>query len=202
MSASAYEAWVTAVRSWRDDPRHDLSALPSLGADSLPPSAYERLFDHIRLAQQRVMDRWSETFARDWGNAREDHARVRALMATRVLLARRLQLAAHPGLPEVVRTEFTNGVARDVHALQKDLEDAAVRQTGHRVDRVQTDRTLNLLRANRLTVILEPGFPLQACVDGRIDPPPPTFPVPQQTVADTPTSDPPRRKYRTIIIGD
>jgi hypothetical protein len=191
-----------AVRTWRDDPRHDLTTLPPLGIDSLPPTAYERLFDHIRAAQQRVMDRWGETFARDWGNARDDHARVRALMATRVLLARRLQLAGHPGLPEFVRTEFTAGVARDVHTLQKNLEDAVSKQTGHRIDRVQTDRTLSLLRANRLTVILDPGFPLQALIEGRIDTPPPQPAQPvgtPQTGSDPPPS-PPRRKFRAIIV--
>ena len=193
-----------AVRLWRDDPRHDLTTLPPLSVDSLPPTAYERLFDHIRAAQQRVMDRWSETFARDWGNARDDHGRVRALMATRVLMARRLQLAGHPGLPEVIRTEFTAGVARDVRTLQKELEDTVIKQTGHRIDGVQIERTLRLLRANRLTAILEPGFPLQALIEGRIDAPaaPPAPPVTAPPSALDPPPDATRRKYRAIIIGD
>ncbi|MBS1696411.1 MAG: hypothetical protein JST91_29850 [Actinobacteria bacterium] len=206
MSASAYETWVTAVRAWRDDPRHDLTALPALRVDSLPPAAYERLFEHIRAAQQRVMDRWSETFARDWGAAKDDHGRVRALIATRVMLARRLQLAGHPGLPETVRTEFTAGVARDVRTLQTDLETAVTKQTGHRFDPLQTNRILGLLRSNRLTAILEPGFPLQALIDGRIDTPslpePPIPVAPQSRATDAPPATPARRKHRAIVIGD
>lgn len=201
--ASAYEAWVTAVRSWREDPRHDLTALPVLAVESLPPAAYDRLFAHIRDAQQHVMDRWSETFARDWGNATDDHSRIRVLIATRVLLARRLQLAGHPGLPQVVRDEFRAGVARDIQALQKNLEDAAAARSGHRIDHSGTEHTLDLLRANRLTAILEPGFPLQALIEGRIEvaQSQPASPVTTRSDADsTPALPSLQRKHRAIIF--
>ena len=36
---SAYEQWVMAVRAWREDPRHDMSHLPTLVVDSLPEKA-------------------------------------------------------------------------------------------------------------------------------------------------------------------
>lgn len=205
MVSSAYEAWVNAIYAWRENPRHDLSQLPTLVVESLPPSAFDRLFAHIAKAQQYVMDQWSDTFVRDWASARDEHAAMRVLMASRVVMARRLQLAGHPGLPEVVRREFTEGVARDVRKLQKDLEDLAVRQSGYRIDRAGIERSLNLLRANRLTAILEPGFPLQALIEGRLD----TTPLPVPTVATAsesrPTPDqelPPRRKYRAIIIDN
>jgi hypothetical protein len=202
--SSAYEAWVEAIYAWRENPRHDLTQLPTLLVESLPPTAFDRLFTHIAKAQQHVMDRWSETFIRDWASARDEYAAVRVLMASRVVMARRLQLAGHPGLPEEVRQEFTEGVARDVRKLQQDLEVIATRQSGHRIDRTATERTLNLLRANRLTAILEPGFPLQALIEGRLDAPPPP-PVPSPAAAADPRaaddqSPPARRKYRAIII--
>nr|WP_313777373.1 hypothetical protein [Mycobacterium sp.] len=200
---SAYEQWVTAVRSWRQDPLHDMSQLPTLVVDSLPPAAFERLFSHIRDAQQHVMNRWADTFARDWGAARDEQGRVRALLDTRRVLARRLQLAGHPGLPEVVRAELTKGVARDTEQLQQELEEALTKQQrGARIDRFQTERALNVLRTNRLTAILEPGFSLQALFDGRID-------VTQQQAVSAPLPAPgghdpapPVRRRRTIIIDN
>lgn len=206
MAASAYEAWVVAVRAWRDDPRHDMSNLPQLTVDSLPPSAYERLFAHLSAAHQHVMDQWSEAFAREWGSARDDHARVRALMGTRMLLARRLQLAGHPGLPAAVREGLVDGVARDVNALQSQLEEAVSRQSGHRIDRIARERTLRLLRTNALTVILEPGFPLQALIDGRVDEPQSPhlapLPEPEQSGSGWELTPSPRRRYRAIIVDN
>lgn len=202
--ASAYEQWVTAVRSWREDPRHDMSQLPVLVADSLPPAAFERLFVHIRDAQQYVMDRWVSTFARDWGGARDEQGRVRALLDTRRVLARRLQLARHPGLPEVVRTELGNGVARDIRQLQEELEEAVTKQQrGARFDSAQIERALNILRTNRLTAILEPGYSLQALFDGRVD-----STLQQASTPPLPASDehvpasPPVRRHRAIIIDN
>jgi hypothetical protein len=200
---SAYEAWVTALRTWRDDPRHDMSALPTLVVDSLPPSAYDRLLGHMQAAHQHVMTRWSETFARDWGRARDEHERARALIATRLLLARRLQLAGHPGLPEVIRTEFTNGVVRDIQQLQTELEDAAARpEPGARIDRTQQERTLQLLRTNRLTAILEPGFSLEALLEGRLTATPATTAAAAVPAPDSDVPDQPARRRRVILIDD
>lgn len=200
---SAYEQWVMAVRAWRQDPRHDMSHLPVLVVDSLPPDAYGRLFVHIRDAQQYVMDRWADTFARDWGAARDESGRVRALLDTRRVLARRLQLATHPGLPEVVRTELGNGVARDARQLQQELEDAVTKQQrGARLDRVQIERALNLLRTNRLTAILEPGFSLQALFDGRVDPPRQPAAASPLPVNGDHVPAPPVRRHRAIIIDN
>lgn len=200
--STAYETWVKAVRTWRQDPRHDLTTLPPLAVDSLPPAAYDRLFAHIRDAQQHVMDRWSATFARQWADAKDDHGRIRLLIDTRVLLARRLQLAGHPGLPDMVRKEFTAGVARDIQTLQKNLEDTAAARSGHRIDRCGTEHTLSLLRANRLTAILDPGFPLQALLEGRLEvsESPPASPVTTPHDAAPPPPRPLQRKHRAIII--
>lgn len=190
-----------AVRAWREDPRHDMSQLPTLVVDSLPPAAYERLFVHIRDAQQHVMDRWAVTFARDWGSARDEQGRVRALLDTRRILARRLQLATHPGLPEVVRTELGNGVARDTRQLQQELEETVTKQQrGARFDRVQIERALYILRSNRLTAILEPGFSLQALFDGRVDATPLPSAISPLPVPGEHVPAPPARRHRAIII--
>ena len=200
---SAYEQWVMAVRAWREDPRHDMSHLPTLVVDSLPPAAFERLLVHIKDAQQHVMDRWVDTFARDWGAARDEQGRVRALLDTRRVLARRLQLAAHPGLPEVVRTELGNGVARDTRQLQQELEDAVTKQQrGARFDRVQIERALNRLRTNRLTAILEPGFSLQALFDGRVDAAPQPAATSPLPVPEDHVPAPPVRRHRAIIFDN
>jgi len=202
ISASAYEAWVTALRLWRDDPRHDMSGLPTLVVDSLPPSAYERLLGHMIGAHQHVMDRWSETFARSWAAAGDEQQQVRALLDTRVLLARRLQLANHPGLPEVIRTELSKSVANDVHQLQKQLEEAATRhQAGVRTDRLQIERALRVLRTNRLTAILEPDFSLHALLEGRFDVPAPQ-PLPPLTAAHHFAPEPTARRRRAIIFDN
>lgn len=200
---SAYGSWVLALRRWREDPRHDMSGLPTLLVDSLPPSAYGRLLDHITAAQQAVMKKWSETFLREWSGAGDDHARARALLGGRVLLARRMKLAGHPGLPELIRTELTKGVARDVEQLQKELEDVIVRaHRGSTLNQPQLERALEVLRSNSLTAILKPGFPLEAVLEGRLDvaadQSPPAVAEPAQ--AEPLPLAPSHRLRRTILI--
>ncbi|MCF6389349.1 hypothetical protein L2K20_20435 [Mycobacterium sp. MBM] len=201
---SVYEAWVSALRLWGADPRHDMAGLPVLVVDSLPPAAYERLLGHLMAAQQRVMDQWSVTFTRDLAAVRDEHSRARVLLGGRVLLARRLQLARHPGLPEVVRTELANGIARDIRQLQQELEEAVMRQQpGTRLDRTQIERALYALRTNPLTAVLDPGFSLQALLDGRVeDPPVPVSPLPPTRGPEAADPDPPVRRRRAIIIDN
>lgn len=168
MSGSPYEQWVMALRQWQRDPATDLRALPALGVDSLPPDAYQRLFAHMRTAIDAMMLEFSQLLVRDIGAARSEHDYARAMVGLRVRLARRVQLAQHPGLPAEVRAELTKGVAADVTALQAQVEELVTTSADrYGSDRTHTEHMLRIVRQNRFTVVLEPGFPIDALIAGR-----------------------------------
>lgn len=163
MSGSPYELWVVGLRAWQRDPSTDLSGLPILLSESLPPEAYQRLFNHMRQAIDAMMAEFTELLARDIGHATSEHDYARAMVGLRARLARRVQLAEHPGLPEEVRVELRKGVATDVTALQMQVEELVTANANrYGSDRSHTEQMLRIVRQNRFTVILEPGFPLES----------------------------------------
>lgn len=162
-SASTYEKWVLALRTWQKDPTYDLGDLPALSVDSLPPSAYERLMSHFGRAQAALMELWSTRFLRDWAAARSTHDQMRVLVDLRALLGRRLQLARHPGLPQEFRDVLEQAVESDIRRMQDDLEKEVTRAVaGAHSQRNEQERMLHLLRTNSFTAILEQGFPLDS----------------------------------------
>ncbi|MFC0313986.1 hypothetical protein ACFQNE_05750 [Gordonia phosphorivorans] len=168
MSGSPYEQWVIALRQWQHDPATDLRSLPALRADSLPPDAYQRLFAHMRTAVDTMMLEFSQLLVRDIGAARSEHDYARAMVGLRVRLARRVQLAEHPGLPAEVRAELAKGVEADVNALQAQVEELVTASADrYGSDRTHTEHMLRIVRQNRFTVVLEPGFPLEALLAGQ-----------------------------------
>ena len=147
-ATSAYEAWVLELQAWAKDPSHDLSGLPQLHADSLPPSAYERLIGHIMAAQQEVMSTWQRRLERNIQSARSEHEYARALVELRALLGRRLQLASHPALPREIQDPLQEGVERDIRRIQQDLENAVTQPgRGGGIHMAARDRMLRLVRA-------------------------------------------------------
>lgn len=162
-SSSGYELWVRALRSWATDPAHTVLDLPVLTESSLPPSAYQRLLGHLNAALSTAMTRWSSEFTVQWGRATTEHDRERAMVQMRTKLARRLQLAAHPSLPAVIRDLLSESAATDIRNLQQEIEDNLLKSTENASsDRSVRERLLKTARANSLTAILEPNFPLDA----------------------------------------
>ncbi|WLP92149.1 hypothetical protein [Gordonia sp. NB41Y] len=211
MTTSQYEMWVETLRRWRTDPSTDLSRLPLLQADSLPVQAYQRLFVHLGDAIQTMMNDFAEKFARDLGAARSEHDIARTLVNARPQLARRIQLARHPGLPPEVQRPLLEAAERDLRALQQELEQGFTGPSSrYGSDRGAAERLLHLARQNSFTAILAPGFPLESLFNasgavpaapapGRA-PSPPSPPSQSSPRVPIPTRPGPVR--RRVFFGD
>jgi hypothetical protein len=200
--SSDYEIWVRALRAWGNDPRTDLRALPTLQADSLPPSAYERLLNHILAAQAAVMQTWQQHLERDMKRADSEHDYALALVELRALLGRRLQLAQHPGLPAEIQKPLRDGVERDVRRIQKELEDSVTRPPrGGPVNRTARERLLFLVRQNSFTAILEPGFVLASLFQSPETPDLKASATAERAAAPLPASSSTRRRRVMLDNG-
>lgn len=199
---STYESWVLALRKWATDPRHDMSGLPTLQADSLPPSAYERLMGHIASAQQELMSTWRARLESGFAAAKTEQDYGRTLVELRGLLGRRLQLARHAGFPAQIQQALSESVERDVRRLQRELEDA-VTQPGRSTIRTSAERLLRVVRSNSLTAILDPGFPLDTLFERPAPPPDVRGPLPAPAgAAAGQTGSSSRMIRRRVVLDD
>lgn len=140
-----------------------MTDLPVLTESSLPPSAYQRLLGHLNAALSTASTRWAQELSDQWGRATTEHDRERAMVQMRTKLARRLELAAHPSLPVVIRDLLRESASTDIRNLQQEIEDNVLRSTENASsDRNARERLLKTARASSLTAILEPNFPLGA----------------------------------------
>ncbi|MBM9837365.1 hypothetical protein JO861_12450 [Rhodococcus hoagii] len=204
-TSSVYEAWVLALRTWQDRPDRDLSTLPALSADSLPPAAYARLIAHVQAAQSALTEAGVARFQRAWEAARSEHERMRALVELRRLLGRRLQLARLGVLPAEIREGLESGVRRDIGEMQRTLEDAANapnRSAGS--NRTEQERTRYLLRTNGLLALLDADFPLNSLFDSATEPPAaPRQQSDEPTTSSGPGMPPPTgTSIRRVIVVD
>ncbi|MGB3605156.1 hypothetical protein [Gordonia sp. (in: high G+C Gram-positive bacteria)] len=176
MSDSPYELWVVTLRTWSRDPSTDLSRLPTLAVDSFPPGAYERFFRHVGEAIDAVNSAASSQLDRDIGAARNPHEIAAALVAARPKLARRLQLARHPGLPKQIREVLETAAAKDISRMQAELETMAASSVSrYGSDRLASEQMLHLVRQNPLTAVLQAGAGMAAVTSAPVQP----SPVPQ-----------------------
>lgn len=167
MNTSVYEAWVVGLRAWQDDPTTDLSGLPPLTIETFTPATYERLLGHLRTAVDDMMQNWNRGLIQALSTAVTDHDRERALVQSRLVLARRVQLSQHPSLPEEVTEAFYQSTCRDIRSLQADLERAMLQSTARgSSDREAQERALRIVKAAPLTALIEPGFDVEAFLAG------------------------------------
>lgn len=154
-SATAYELWVRTIRVWSGDDSVSLVGLPQLTEDSMPADAYTRLINHVAEAIETVTAHWDQSLARTLESIAEPSALAVELVALRRRLARRLELARHPSLPEVVRTAFSEAADRDIRSYQRQLEEA-VSKLG-RAGRLPTsvvDDLFRCIRENSFVAVL------------------------------------------------
>lgn len=154
-AATAYELWVRTIRAWSGDESVSLVGLPQLSEDSMPAGAYSRLIDHVAEAIETVTARWDRSLARTLESIGEPSALAMELVSLRRRLARRLELARHPSLPEVVRTAFSEAADRDIRSYQRDLEDAVSKlgRSGH-VPTTVVDALYRCIRENSFVAVL------------------------------------------------
>jgi len=150
---------VLALRSWSTDPTRDLDGLPVLDAESFTSTSGARFMSHVNDALTGMMQHWQRALERALKTPASDHELTRELVRLRALLARRLQLARHPSLPEEIRTALWEGTVSDVTRLQAELEQGAMTSTHAATStRAAQERLVRLLRSSRFTAILEPGY--------------------------------------------
>lgn len=163
MSQSDYELWVRGLRAWGDDPSHDLSGLPSLTAQSFSPATYQRLIRHLHLAISQMMQTWSADLQRAVSDASDEYAMARELVRVRGPLARRVQLAKHPGLPTEISQALDEQTRKDITTMQQELERTVMKSSnGSTSSRTSNDRLLAVIRQNKLTAVLDPNFRIPA----------------------------------------
>lgn len=166
MSGGAYELWVTALRQWRVDQTIDLSRLPSLAVDTFTPATYGRLLGHLQQALNQMMEGWAARLQAAVSTTSDPHELARGLVSMRPQLARRLQLARHPGLPSEIADTLWSGAVADIQSIQAQLEaTVSAREAGAASDRPNAEKLLDVLRRNSFTALLDPGFPLGALLD-------------------------------------
>ena len=123
-AATTYEQWVRTVHAWSVDESVSLAGLPALTEDSLPAAAYDRLITHLNESLEKVADTWARSLTKVAESIGAPSDLAVDLVALRRKLARRLELARHPGLPEVLRRAYSGAVDRSVRQAQQQLEDA------------------------------------------------------------------------------
>ena len=181
---SAYESWVVTLRAWRDDPSVPLNDLPALTEESLPREAYTRFFKHLFDALEGSTQRWEKSFRSAIGDYRDHHDLADRLVKQRAGLARRMQLASHPSLPEPVRTALTEEFERMVQRLQEQFEtntrSALTRSMAPQPTVEQLMRTIcenSMVAVLRLTITQDGGRASVVPLPGPV----PDGPVPAQT---------------------
>lgn len=159
MSDGLYEIWVRALRNWAKDPTYDLSELPPLSVDSFTPSTYQRLLSHLHEAMSQRMQEWSADLEKSLSRASGDYAIARELVRLRAPLARRVQLANHPGLPAELSEALTKQARDDIEKLQEQLEANVMKAAqGSVSSRARNEQLLALVRENKLTAVLNSNY--------------------------------------------
>lgn len=121
---SPYEAWVERVRAWAGDESVSLEGLPQLSVESMPMASYERLIVHLNAATEAVTQKWVDELSVLLSDLPEPQEVARRLVDLRRKLARRLELARHPGLPEELRKPYSDSAEKDIRRYQQDVEES------------------------------------------------------------------------------
>jgi hypothetical protein len=155
----AYQTWVELLRRWAEFDDVDPALLPSIGEEQYDGATVQRLTAHLGSALDRRFKSWAEKLTLAMGTARDEFSFGRELAQARAGLQSIRALAAHPGLPEKLRTAMTELVDRQIPQLQDQLEqyvDDAVRRGG---DPRALEERRRTLRDNALTGVLAQGPP-------------------------------------------
>lgn len=153
--ATVYEVWVRTLRAWATDESVSLATLPQLAEDSMPMAAYTRLIDHINAALETVTNRWDEALAKVLASMSDPRDLGQELVALRRKLARRLELARHPALPQVLRNTYSQAADKDVRTYQQQLEDAIMKLSrSGRVPTPVVDELYRAMRENSFVAVL------------------------------------------------
>lgn len=150
-----YETWVHRITAWGDDPSVSLNDLPPITEEMFLPATFDRLFKHIDRANMKIMDRWEENLVRDLSKAKTEPELARVLANSRGLLAKRVEFARNPALPEKIRETLTKEVETTIRDLQKQLEENFSNQESSTA--VVRNDFLRVVKQTPLTAVLDWG---------------------------------------------
>lgn len=156
MDTGIYEAWASRLVAWGNDPETSLEGLPVLTEESFGSSTFQRLFKHLQRAQEKLMQRWKDDWEEGLDAVQNEHDLAQLLVHSRELLAKRVQLASHPGLPAQVREALLEETTTAIKDIQAQLEKGLSAHTNSWA--VEDGDLLRAVRATPLTAVLDPGF--------------------------------------------
>lgn len=156
METGVYEAWVSRLVAWGEDPKVSLANLPTITEESFPPSTFSRLLKHIEKAMSKLMDRWQGDLEKGLRTMRNEHDLSNVLVHARNLLAKRVELANHPALPEKMREALMEETKTSINDLQAQLEKGV--SSGTSSWSIDSNKLLRVVKATPLTVVLNPEY--------------------------------------------
>ncbi|CAM5726456.1 hypothetical protein SALBM217S_08003 [Streptomyces griseoloalbus] len=153
-----YETWVDFLRRWSAEETLDPGALPRLAQEDFPGETWERLVLHLGEALDSRLTAWAERLTEALLAAPDEFSAGRELAQARAGLRTVRAMAGHPGLPESLRTRFTELVDGQITDLQQQLErrlDHLAAANGS--DPRWVEQRRRTLRDNALTETLTPS---------------------------------------------
>lgn len=155
----AYEAWAGFLRRWAAGEPVDPAALPALPQEQFPADTWVRLTQHLTSALDTRLVAWADALVRALNQATDEFSYGRELTHARTGLHAVRAVAAHPGLPESLRTELLKLVDSTIRQVQEQLEQNLEAQARAGTDRRLLERRRRTLRDNALTGALATPAP-------------------------------------------
>ncbi|GHI05315.1 hypothetical protein AQI88_23240 [Streptomyces cellostaticus] len=146
-----YQTWVGFLRRWAALEPVDPATLPALPEEQYDSDTWVRLTEHLTSALNTRLVAWAEHLVRALNEARDEFSYGRELAQARTGLHGIRALAAHPGLPESLRTALTELVDNQITQVQAQLEQNLDAETRRGTDPRLVERRRRTLRDNALT---------------------------------------------------
>ncbi|MFJ9813710.1 hypothetical protein ACIRU3_00315 [Streptomyces sp. NPDC101151] len=146
-----YQAWVGFLHRWAALEPADPAVLPVLAEEQYDSDTWVRLTEHLTGALSARLVTWAEHLVRALGESRDEFSYGRELAQARTGLHSVRALAAHPGLPESLRTALTELVDNQITEVQAQLERNLDAETRRGTDPRLVERRRRTLRDNALT---------------------------------------------------
>ncbi|WP_406279681.1 hypothetical protein [Embleya sp. NBC_00896] len=146
-----YHAWAAFLEPWACGANVDPTGLPMLAPADFPVDTWERLQARIVDALSNRLQSWANAMTAALGIAADDFSYGRVLGQSRAGLATIRSLAAHPSLPEDLRSRLITMVDDQIQDLQTQLEQSLdhLKSTGTDPRHIESRR--RSLRDNPLT---------------------------------------------------
>lgn len=149
-----FQAWVGFLRRWAALEPVDPATLPALPEEQWDSDTWARLGEHIGAALGARLTAWADHLVRALNGARDEFSYGRELAQARTGLHTIRALAAHPGLPESLRTALTELVDQQITQVQGQLERSLEDEARRGADPRLVERRRRTLRDNALTATL------------------------------------------------